>query len=357
MMSQIIKIPSTGQSSRSMSDIDKESIEQPNLMKRKIEYTAKELMEEDLPEALWIVPGLIPCGLSIFAGAAKSGKSWLVLGLAVSVALGRPAFGKIDLEKAGVLYLALEDNASRLQERLSTILGDELGPENLHLFLEWPNFDKQMGIEKLDKWLSDHPDVKLVIIDVYAKVKKGTKPGSWYEQDYENLGKLKSLSERHSIAMILIVHTVKNLDYEDVFSTFTGSSGTTAASDTLMLLISNRDMKHGKLKIVGRDVQQIELLLKFEKEITSWIIDGEAQEYQVSEERKNILALLANHKKPMGIREISTAINKNENAVRQLLQKLYCNRDVLRANRGMYKISDNNNNIDNNGNINHNGNN
>ena len=193
---------------------------------RRIEYTARELMEADLPEPHWIVPELFPYGLTLLAGTAKCGKSWLGLGLATSVSLGLPALGKIEVEKTGVLYLALEDIAVRLQNRLSTILQDKEAPDNLHIFLEWPKFN-QGGLQKLDSWLTLHSYVKLVIIDVYAKIKNPTQKRNWYEQDYDDLGELKKLSKKHSIAIILIVHLNKGKDFEDPLNAITGSTGMT----------------------------------------------------------------------------------------------------------------------------------
>lgn len=303
-------------------------------------------MEADLPEPQWIVPRLFPSGLTVLAGTAKCGKSWLGLGLATSVSLGFPVLGKIEVEKAGVLYLALEDIDIRLRDRLSTILPDMQAPNNLHIFLEWPRFD-QGGLTKLDSWLMAHSDVKLIIIDVYAKIKKPTQKRSWYEQDYEDLGKLKSLSDKHSVAIFLIVHLNKGKDYEDPLNAITGSTGMTGAPDTLALLRSNRQMTNGKLMIVGRDVQQTELALKFDNQSTSWIIDGETDDYKISDQRIAIINLLRSNKQPMKSIEIAKALGKKDNTIRQLLLKLYRDGDIIKPMHGSYTIPNNNNNIDN----------
>ena len=41
--------------------------------------TAEELLSTPLPPVKWIVPGLLPAGLALFAGPSKAGKSWLTL--------------------------------------------------------------------------------------------------------------------------------------------------------------------------------------------------------------------------------------------------------------------------------------
>lgn len=41
--------------------------------------TAEELLSTPLPPVKWIIPGLLPAGLALFAGPSKAGKSWLTL--------------------------------------------------------------------------------------------------------------------------------------------------------------------------------------------------------------------------------------------------------------------------------------
>src|SRR5690606_30802768 len=42
-------------------------------------FTAVDLMKREFPEPKWIVEGLLPEGLTLFAGPPKIGKSWLAL--------------------------------------------------------------------------------------------------------------------------------------------------------------------------------------------------------------------------------------------------------------------------------------
>lgn len=48
---------------------------------------AETLLATPLPKTMYIVDNLLPQGLSIFCGASKIGKSWLMLDLASKVAL------------------------------------------------------------------------------------------------------------------------------------------------------------------------------------------------------------------------------------------------------------------------------
>ena len=86
--------------------------------------TAEELLSTPLPPVKWIIPGLLPAGLALFAGPSKAGKSWLTLWLCLQVAQGKPVWGR-EIESRTVLYLSLEDTLNRLQDRLFRLVGSE----------------------------------------------------------------------------------------------------------------------------------------------------------------------------------------------------------------------------------------
>src|SRR5215203_4885355 len=90
--------------------------------------TAAELMGKVFAPMRWTVPGILPEGVTILSGKAKMGKSWLALGWCLAVASGGAALGKRKVEKGEALYLALEDNPRRLQQRLKKVLAGERAP-------------------------------------------------------------------------------------------------------------------------------------------------------------------------------------------------------------------------------------
>ena len=44
--------------------------------------TSAEILSMEFPKPVWIVPDIIPEGLTLLSGASKVGKSWLALGIA-----------------------------------------------------------------------------------------------------------------------------------------------------------------------------------------------------------------------------------------------------------------------------------
>ena len=77
--------------------------------------TAGALLATPIPPVKWIIPGLLPAGLAIFAGPSKAGKSWLTLWLCLQISQGKSVWGR-EIEPRTVLYFSLEDTLGRLQE-------------------------------------------------------------------------------------------------------------------------------------------------------------------------------------------------------------------------------------------------
>ncbi|GAB3915980.1 hypothetical protein GCM10029964_128220 [Kibdelosporangium lantanae] len=96
-------------------------------------WNAAELMAVSFPEPTWAVPGIIAEGVTLLAGPPKVGKSWLSLGLGLSIAAGLPALGTVAVDPGPVLYLALEDTPRRLQSRMRTVLAGRPAPAGLTL--------------------------------------------------------------------------------------------------------------------------------------------------------------------------------------------------------------------------------
>jgi RecA-family ATPase len=83
--------------------------------------TAAELSHKDFPDLVEFIAGIILEGFGIVAGPPKLGKSWFTLVIALAVAAGGHAFGKLKCEPRPVLLLALENSERRLQTRIKAV--------------------------------------------------------------------------------------------------------------------------------------------------------------------------------------------------------------------------------------------
>lgn len=218
--------------------------------------TAQELLEEPITEADWVIEDLLPVGAHILAGAPKIGKSWMVLAMGLAVSMGTP-FWDYAVCRGGVLYLCLEDTYARVKKRLWK-LTDEA---NDRFYLANSAATIKDGLaEQIDYFVITHPDLKLVFIDTFQKVRSPT-GDSIYAADYGDFSALKAIADKHSLAMMVVHHTRKMAD-EDIMNTVSGSSGITGSADSIWVLKrASRGVGDATLTITGRDVEFRELKL------------------------------------------------------------------------------------------------
>src|SRR5262245_10801496 len=172
--------------------------------------SADKLAAIELPPVKYIVQGYIAEGLTVLAGRPKVGKSWMALGLAIAV--GSPAgraLGSIRVEQGDVLYLALEDNKRRLKRRLNQMLPSGSIPDRLDITMACPRLDRG-GIEMIRTWVERHPGARLIVIDVFKKVRPEARDkDSPYDSDYRAIEPLKQLADEHGIGILVLHHTRK----------------------------------------------------------------------------------------------------------------------------------------------------
>jgi RecA-family ATPase len=225
-------------------------------------FSAADLMALDLPAVAAVVQGLLYVGVTLFAGKPKMGKSWMMLALALAVATGSMALGNMPVQQGEVLYLALEDNRRRLQGRIKKLLAGQDVPAGLHLASSCPRLDEG-GLEALDDYLGQHPDIKLVIVDTLARFKPaGSRKRTQYDEDRDSVDSLIPLADKHGVAIVL-VHHLREMDSDDPLDMITGSVGLTGGVDSALVLKRRRGEPDAYLYGDGRDYERpVELALK-----------------------------------------------------------------------------------------------
>lgn len=242
--------------------------------------TAKELQSKDIPEPRVIVEGMLYQGLSVIASQPKIGKSWLALNLSICVANGQD-FLNHSTTKGDCLYLALEDSMSRLKIRLISVLGGENAPDNLFIATLSKTLENGL-LEQLNDFISFHPNTKLIIIDTLQKVRGNMKFNeSAYGNDYKEVGALKQFADKHNIAIVLIHHLRKAKDKDDVFNQISGTNGIAGAADTMIVLSKKyRTAPETTLSITGRDIDEFENIIIFDKVLFKWKVIQTQEELQ-----------------------------------------------------------------------------
>jgi AAA domain len=300
-------------------------------------FTATELMAEDLGPVKWAVPGILPEGVTLLAGRPKFGKSWLGLGLCVAVATGSVALGSTKVERGEVLYLALEDNRRRLQNRLGLLLAGDAVPEGFHIAVDWPRADDG-GVEALDKWLSLHPSCRLCVIDTLARFKpRSNGRRTQYDEDRDAVDPLASVANDHNVALLLI-HHLREAESEDPLDMIHGSAGLTGGVDGALVLKRKRGNADAYLHVDGRDIENpTELALEFDTRAARWMVVGDAAEYRTSEIRRRILRVLEEADGgPIGPQDVADILDMKNGVVRQRLHQMSKSGEVKVVSRGLY---------------------
>jgi DNA-binding CsgD family transcriptional regulator len=217
------------------------------------------------------------------------------LGLGLTIAAGGLAFGRIGVQAGPVLYLALEDTPRRLQGRMGKLLQGRPAPAALTLATTCPTLP-QGGDTAVAGWLDANPDARLVVLDVFAKVRGPSPAGmSAYDADYSAVGRAKALADRYSVAVVL-VHHVRKAGADDFLTEVSGTNGLAGAADATLVLKRARGQADAVLHITGRDVDEAEHALSFQPETGAWLLlDGPADEHALSDTRATILRYLRAH--------------------------------------------------------------
>jgi len=306
---------------------------------RQTRFTAIELMSMEFPAPRWAVPGILPEGCTILAGKPKKGKSIMCLNLGISIATGGLAFGKILVEKGGVLYLALEDTGRRLQERLITMLQGSPWPENLHFDTEWPRIENG-EIPGLDKRIEQIKDLRLVIIDTLQRIRPvhQSKQKTQYGIDSEDVSVVKELADKYNIS-ILPIHHLRKTQSEDIMDDISGTFGLTGAADGVLALKSRTGQADAELHIVGRDIEAEEYALKLHSDILSWELLGKADEVKSTATRQSIYDAIKEADKPITPKEIEEITGIKERAIHKNLKNLIADGSIEKGIKfGTYKV-------------------
>lgn len=236
----------------------------PSYMKT---VTMQELYQDIYSKKPPVIEGLLYQGTYLFVGSPKIGKSFFMAQLAYHVSTGTLLWD-YPVKKGTVLYLALEDDYRRLQERMYRMFGTD-STENLYFSVS----SKPLGnglTDQLSGFIREHPDTTLVIIDTLQKIREVDSDSYSYAKDYEIINQLKQFSDSWGICLLLVHHTRKQKS-SDNFDMISGTNGLLGCADgAFMLYKENRTSNKATLEISGRDQQDQKIHLIRDEEKLCW---------------------------------------------------------------------------------------
>lgn len=222
-----------------------------------------DLMGAEFAELKWLIDGFLPEGLILIAAAPKIGKSYLTLNIAVAFAWAQgTALGDMEAGEGGALTISVDDSSPRrMQARLGEVtramnLSDKDRKHPITIMEKWPYIGVGGG-ELLDKYLATHTGTRLVVIDTLDQIRpdgqRNAEPG---KADQKVMKELKTIADKHNVAIVVIAHDRKNKDSADFLDAVSGHRKIVGGADTVMFLNRSRNKKSVKCSITGRDVEE-----------------------------------------------------------------------------------------------------
>jgi RecA-family ATPase len=217
-----------------------------------------------------VIDGLLYTGAYILAGAPKIGKSFLVAQIAYHVSTGEKLWG-MEVRQGTALYLALEDQLDRIQRRMFQMYDVNDSP-NLRFATAAGKAGSGLD-EQLDNFIREYPDTRLIIIDTLQKIREIGGEAYSYASDYEIVGRLKQLADKHGVCILTVHHTRKQ-QAGDTFEMISGTTGLLGCADgSLVMQKKKRTALEATVDVVGRDQQDQILYLTKDPDTQLWELE------------------------------------------------------------------------------------
>lgn len=209
--------------------------------------------------------------------------------MAHSVGTGGIFFGS-KVEKAKCLYIALEDNPRRLQQRIKA----QGFPRNAEVdfVTEWrPLQDK--GFEDLVNAIHEKK-YKLIIIDTLTRAFPGIDQNDQV-QISRVMDSMQRLCGDTSTSIVFVDHISKPKGFSsngDPVDDIMNSTVKVAVADLIIALYKEQGKAGARLKGRGREVEEFDYSLSWDREYSFWKKDGDTNELRLGKEKQEVLDVL-----------------------------------------------------------------
>ena len=232
-----------------------------------------------------IISSLLPVGVTLLGAPSKMGKTFLCMQLASAVAQGTKFLG-YTCQKRNVYYIALEDPMNLQIKRLKNASFDVSKGYDIELTQAYQtDFDLE---EKIKNYIHFNPNLGVVIVDTFEKIR--LQNDRTYTIEYKEVTYYHELALKHNISIILVMHTIKNINYGNIISNISGSAGTLAAADGLMVLLRNQMNSNIKMLYVeGKGIPNDIIHMKQDENMTFYRIESDDNNVDVEPDLMDII--------------------------------------------------------------------
>jgi hypothetical protein len=182
-------------------------------------------------------------------------------------------------------------------------------------------------------WVASVPTPRLIVLDTLAGVRPDrSQRETTYDGDYKALLGIQRMANEGGYT-VLVLHHTRKMEADDPLDTISGTLGTVGCADTGAVLA--KGPAGATLYVRGRDVEEAEHALSFDRESCRWSVLGEAAEVRRSDTRNKILEALLTGTE-MSRADIAEETGLNSNVVGQQLHQMVKAGEVARPARGVY---------------------
>jgi hypothetical protein len=307
-----------------------------------------EIMRKEFHPRKDVIQDLIPAGLTMTMGPEKIGKSSMNRQTGFLVATGQSGFGGTfsPAVSGHVLYLSFEDDDHSIKESMELFCQNS-APVNYQFQYTWPKIGKGC-MRALESYLSDFPNTKLIIIDTWAYIRSkdnGKTSFGRYNEDVEDLNKLKKFCDKHNLSIIISTHTKKGKE-EDWTRNVHGGVGQTATVDTIIFIDRKRESSNGYFRITGRRIKDKSIIASFEQR--SWILKNGFDNFNLTSVMQEYWDIfIDNENISMTPKDFTEKLypdlnpderDKKYDSVRQQLSRMVKSKKLKKVERSYYKM-------------------
>lgn len=292
-------------------------------------HSAGEILSADFPEPVYVIPDILPIGLSILAGAPKVGKSWLGLQMAKATSSGSEILG-MKVAQGPVLYLALEDPMRRLKNRMKNQSWSLDLPVDFIVIGEFKEKigDIRNGGGKRLAQIIKEKRYRLTVVDTLSRAISGDQNDSAVMTSW--LAPLQEIAHAHNSAILVIDHHNKGFGSgQDMISDILGSTAKGAMADTILGLYRERNKAGARLSITGREVEERDLELRIDWKKGLWQLNSDGNALPTTQ-----ADLLTQLEKigPATTKDLEAALGRNRGSIYKELTALEKNGHVEQVN-------------------------
>ncbi len=242
-------------------------------------FSLQTLLQQLPAERDWVIPGLLPTGVSLLAAPPYIDKALLANQLGLSVASGTPFLEHFPVCQGHVLYLALGEGLLNVRSRAARLLHEQEQPATFDLAMQWSPL-RQNGLADLEDTVALLTNPRLIVIDPLEFVLplQTNQPQNYRVrqsnvplQDLHFFIPLRELAMRYKLGILLLHHLPDDwpTNRRDPLAGMS-ANGLTAASVCNLLLTPAREAGTCTLHIAGTEVEERRLTLEFDAKLGQW---------------------------------------------------------------------------------------